>query len=81
MPAHPMPSAISENPGPEVEVEALTPVRAPPTAMVIAAISSSVCTTATEASIDFASLASGPSMRMFSWASRYSLSSLAGVIG
>src|SRR5213078_1395760 len=42
IPAHPRPSTISENPGPEVDVAARAPASAAPVAIVIAAISSSV---------------------------------------
>ena len=53
MPTQPSPSVISEKPGPEVAVEARTPVSAAPAAMVMAAISSSVCTTITAWSAPF----------------------------
>jgi hypothetical protein len=48
IPAHPKASAISEKPGPEVAVAVLVPVKAPPIAIVIAEISSSVCITNTD---------------------------------
>jgi hypothetical protein len=43
-PARPMPSVISESPGPLVAVIARTPVNAAPITMLIAASSSSACT-------------------------------------
>src|SRR5579875_602824 len=73
IPAHPIPSTINENPGPEVDVPALAPVSAAPVAIVIAAISSSVWTTSMEPL--------PPETLKYSCASKNSLSSEAGVMG
>src|SRR5437867_10604565 len=67
--AQPMPSIIRQKPGPEVDVAERAPVSAAPVAIVIAAISSSVCTTSIEAPSSFATAApaaSGPSPCPFS---------------
>ena len=78
IPAHPKPSTIKENPGPDVEVAALAPVNAAPVAMVMAAISSSVCVTRIE---PFWLALFPPEVSKFPCDSRNSLSSAAGVIG
>src|SRR5712692_5403925 len=43
IPAQPKPSAMRENPGPDVDVEDLSPACAAPVAMLIAEISSAAC--------------------------------------
>ncbi len=74
-----MPSAISENPGPDVAVALLVPVRAAPFAMFIAESSSSHCTTTSPAF--FRSFPADSRNFISSWLSSSVLSSLAGVIG
>ena len=87
IPAQPIPSIIRQNPGPEVHVAARAPVRAAPIAIVTAEISSSVCITRTEpasfATADSSSAGSAEGARLSTiwFASLYSLSSEAGVIG
>src|SRR2546428_14038453 len=78
---------MRQKPGPDVHVADRAPVRAAPIAIVTAAISSSVCITRTEpaswATSDSASAGSrlGVRVRTIWFASMYSLSSEAGLIG
>ena len=87
IPAQPIPSIIRQKPGPEVHVAALAPESAAPIAIVTAAISSSVWRTRTDplswAAADSSSAGSPLGSRTLTiwFASMYSLSSEAGVIG